>query len=896
MRRPLRVLAGRGAAVAAAAVALAVASRLGGGAEARREPPRPLTAAASADAGAASPAAQAEALEVALRLVDAVGGARFEVPGADAAERALSAHWRKLRPPFVSASGAGARFLTSVALRTSETETPRPLPDAKGKPWTPEARLWNLNEGSFEQREAIWVPAPSSARFTVHVPAGAVLTFAQGTLEVPRAPVTFVVRVTDQLGAAHEVHRGVLAPSVAPRWQDARCDLSAFAGQTVELELHVEPPPAPAPTPARAEPRPKKNRVTKPAPAPKSAPVVALWGNPTVLARTQPRVPYNVLWIVVDALRPDAIASFHDAEDDAKKRAAPHPPLEALLPEIPGLTPALDALSRRGVRFTSAYSPATWTRPGTVAMLAGARSTELGLDLEKWMLPREMVARFYASEPPLLPLALRRHGAVAHAIVDNVFLTGYAPVGVELGFERVVDHRYATRDTALVTEDAKAFLREHGGSRFFLFVNYDAPHEPWDPPAEMRARVPPPPAGPKDPLTRLYLAEVAKDDAAIGELVAEVERLGLRERTVVVVAADHGETLSSAHDGAVGPERTPVRFHHAAGNYEETTRVPILLVAPGLLPEGGVVRARVRTTDLAPTLNELLGLEPHPRTTGRSLVALARGGQEAGERVVVTEGRGLRAVMHGRYRLLVREGPARTTVRRGKAVTTDVELYDLEADPGERHDIAPERPDLVAEMRARLEAGLVGAPVPGAAHHAEPAPAPQTVRLRWAGGPSPRRVSGFLTVGDEQTKVKATEVRPVQIGRDAFRHQGARIEVAFTTSPTAPMGLDLVVDPPGAPVTWELYLDDAPWPEDHVLGGPYGVARPALRRGLLDLEGRLAAAGRALPPIDPARDVGLFVLRDRGGEPAPPGVPDEAAEEMARLLRAWGYAHGPGAR
>src|SRR6185369_6045163 len=114
----------------------------------------------------------------------------------------------------------------------------------------------------------------------------------------------------------------------------------------------------------------------------------------TILARTQTRVPYNVLWIVVDALRPDVLASFHDDADDAAKLAAKTPPMEALLPKVPGLTPAIDELGQRGVRFVHAYSGGAWTRPGTLAMLSGARSTELGIDTTAWVVPQAEAARF----------------------------------------------------------------------------------------------------------------------------------------------------------------------------------------------------------------------------------------------------------------------------------------------------------------------------------------------------------------------------------------------------------------------------------------------------------------------------------------------------------------------
>src|SRR5690606_12920053 len=123
----------------------------------------------------------------------------------------------------------------------------------------------------------------------------------------------------DARGALHELHRHALAPAAARRWTEASCDLSAFAGQSVELRLSNEVaragapdrrstaraprPRAPAP-PASAYGGPGNGRpdldagvVREDALASPGSPV-AVWGNPTLLARTRPRVPYNVLWIV----------------------------------------------------------------------------------------------------------------------------------------------------------------------------------------------------------------------------------------------------------------------------------------------------------------------------------------------------------------------------------------------------------------------------------------------------------------------------------------------------------------------------------------------------------------------------------------------------------------------
>jgi arylsulfatase A-like enzyme len=905
--------------------AATVAWRAGGGADARVPPPRlgePSAAVTGAPRDAGREGAEgAEGYEVKTRLIDALGLARIDVPGLAGSQAAFQGYWRKMAGPWVHPAGTGASLVTTLALRTSTEETQWAVTTHDGGTWAPPARVWNMNEGSYDQREAIFAPPPATLTFRMTLPPRARLRVAPAVasgIDLEDAPrkregegarrasgtIRFEVDVVDAAGATHGVFETTVDAGGGHAWRDADVDLSAWAGQPVEVVLRTA------------------------ADTPVTGGALALWGDPVVVSKGPTRLPYNVLWIVVDALRPDVVARLHDPDDDRAKRSAARPPLEALLPEVPGLMPSIDALAARGVHFAHAWSAAAWTRPGTLAMLTGERSSELGVDTTAWVLPPGEARRYYASDPPLLPLVLRKSGVVTAAFVNNFFMSGYSAVGVDMGFEHLTDHRYRTRDTAEIERDALGWLDAHGGDRFFLFANFNSPHEPYDPTPEMLARIPAAPGGaPLDPQVRAYMAEGAKDDAAIGALLAKIEALGLTKTTLVVVTSDHGETLSSAHD-AMGLGHMPMRFHHAVGNYEETTRIPIVMALPGVLDGGRAIADRVRNVDIAPTVLDAEGLEADPRMSGRSMLPLVRGRREAEPRVVISEGRASRAVLWGSWRLVLHDPVARPAAAAPsplsvppvaaptpgaksdkdpeEARTFEDELYDLATDPGERHNVARQHPDVVAELRARLAAGLANVPAADA-RPPEPEGPPPTLRVRFAGGGQVHRVVGALTVGDGKHPATVT-VDPSGIAREAVRIDGQVVDFALATSREAAVGFDVRIEPPGAPVTWQLYLDDAPWPEGHTFAGPFGLPAVAAKGGIASDEARDELYAATAPTIDPARDLGVFFTRDRpgsgkatsgpgesdtGDDPGAGGPGSAAKKEMQRVLEQWGYAHKP---
>jgi arylsulfatase A-like enzyme len=839
-------------------------------------------------AAAASPKTPVDSTDrgVALRLVDLLSDATYVSPKLPDGFATLRKHWRRMKAPYVGPRGALGKTVQHVALTVSTGEVPLSVDVGGGRRWAPDAQTWNMSEGSYSQREAIFAPAPTTIRYRLAIPDGATLETAVALAAGTLAPVTFEVAASDPREGRKVLATRKLSPHEPPKWNEMSVDLAAYGGRTIDLELVTTAPPGTVEVPA------------------------ALWGSPVVLAPGASDVPFNVLWIVVDATRPDAIASLHDDTRDELMAHAPVPPLDAWLPKMPAIAPNLDALAKRGVAFTRAWSGAAWTRPGTVAMLAGMRSSELGLDTTQWILPQSDISRFYASRPPMLPILLRPHGVVTRAFVNNYFMIGYARAGVETGFEGIDDHRYATRDTDEIARGTIAWLEKHAGERFALFCNFNSPHSPYLPPPDMLARVPPAPDAPKDPRIRKYLAEIAKDDAAIGTILAKLDELHLRERTIVVMTADHAETLSEAHDDTVpGIDDHPMsqRFHHASSIWDETTRVPLIVSLPGTLPEGAKITVPVQSTDILPTILDLEHVAKDPRITGRSLVPIARdpNGAEARREVpIVVEGRGTRAILVGKWRYVERDPIAETVIVPGKGpVHWKQELYDLERDPGERENVADSEPDVVRSMREKLAAAMVHAKTAAAAasdalagstHVLAASSSRPKVHLRFVGAGKAHRITGTITVAkDEGGIVPKLGATPIGIPPESLREADGKLEIALSTVPGAVVGIDLDVDPPTARLAWQLYLDDHPFPTDRAYGGPFGLASKDLADGLVTELARQVATATVSPTIDPFRELGMFVTRDHVGDELEfdRATGDEADHEIDDMLRQWGYAH-----
>jgi uncharacterized sulfatase len=167
----------------------------------------------------------------------------------------------------------------------------------------------------------------------------------------------------------------------------------------------------------------------------------------------------------------------------------------------------------------------------------------------------------------------------------------------------------------------------------------------------------------KEAVRDLYRAEVAAVDSAVGEVFNQIDELGLKEDTLVVLIADHGEELWE-HGGV----------EHGHTVYDEILRVPFIMRRPGHLATGRRVEEQVRIVDAAPTVLDLLSLPVPPGLDGQSLLPILQGKENApriafAENMLFAEERTALRTQNHKY---VRWADGRE------------EVYDLASDPAER--------------------------------------------------------------------------------------------------------------------------------------------------------------------------------------------------------------------
>ena len=332
-------------------------------------------------------------------------------------------------------------------------------------------------------------------------------------------------------------------------------------------------------------------------------------------------------------------------------------------------TPAIDGLRRDGILFARAYSHVPLTLPSHSSIFSGELPSVHGV--------RDNVGyRYDAKRFPTLAGELGGAGYATAGFVSAYVLREETGVGAGFAtWDDDVRRRYqevlgnSQRPGRETVAAALGWLAKVGDRPFFLFVHLYDPHSPYAPPEPFASRY-----------QRPYDGEVAAADAAVGELLAGLRQRGLYDRAVVVLLSDHGEGL-----GEHGEQE------HGVLLYRETLQVPLLLKLPGGRRAGSTVEQPVGLVDVFPTLLVLTGVQPRrtPSVAGRSLLDPTPTGRDLYAETYYPR-------LHFGWSELISILRDRDHYIHGPTP----ELFDVLADPSERHDVLRERRRVYAELRA----------------------------------------------------------------------------------------------------------------------------------------------------------------------------------------------------
>jgi len=341
----------------------------------------------------------------------------------------------------------------------------------------------------------------------------------------------------------------------------------------------------------------------------------------------------------------------------------------------PVTTAATDAVAAEGAAFLTAVAPSPITLVSHSSLFTGQdpfvhgvrNNGDFALAAEALTLAEVLADRGWTNAAFIGAAVLdRRYG------LDQGFLTYDDEI---IGTDATGMLAYARRPGDEVVDAALRWLGDSVADRTFVWVHLYDPHAPYEPPEPERSRYSENP----------YDGAIAYTDRMVGKLLDGYRRLGRYEETLVVLVADHGESLNDHQ------ERT-----HGVFVYDATVKIPLVMRGPGIEP-GARIASPAALIDVMPTVLGLVGIEIPASVDGRDLGRVVRGGLAIdGDRAIYVESllpqlsfgwSPLRGLRTERWKYI--QGAA-------------AELYDLKADPAELEDLALQRADVVAEMSQRL--------------------------------------------------------------------------------------------------------------------------------------------------------------------------------------------------
>ena len=381
-------------------------------------------------------------------------------------------------------------------------------------------------------------------------------------------------------------------------------------------------------------------------------------------------------------------------------------------------TPNLDRMAAEGMKFTDFYSAASICSPSRAALMTGCypprvgitkvlfRRDNIGLNPKEVTIADVLKGQGYATScvgkwhlghlPEFLPTSNgfdSYFGLPYSNDMDGIKgkdrnldrawrEKDYSPWGVPLMRDKEIIEQPAVQTTLTerYTDEAVSFIHKNKDKPFFLYMPHTMPHVPLFVSNDFYV---------KD-VFKAYKATIEQIDHSVGRVFAALKKAGVDKKTLVIYTSDNGPWLSKKHHGGSALPLRDGKFT----TYEGGMREPCIMRWPGKIPAGKVCTEVCGTIDVLPTFAKLAGAPlPSDRVIdGKNiwpLMAGKSGAKSPHEAYFYYRGTTLEAVRSGRWKL-----------RRSRK---SMELYDLQADIGEKNNLAQNHPDIVQRLTKTME-------------------------------------------------------------------------------------------------------------------------------------------------------------------------------------------------
>lgn len=395
-------------------------------------------------------------------------------------------------------------------------------------------------------------------------------------------------------------------------------------------------------------------------------------------------------------------------------------------------TPHIDSLAASGSRFTSWYSNAPICSPSRASLLTGRYPQRVGVPgnvgagyAERGLYPSEITLAELLKQngyrtglsgkwhlggaPECRPPAqgFEESFGFYNGCIDyysHIFywgLGGGVPPMYDLwkNGQEVWENGQYLND--LIIREAQRFIRNHREEPFFLYVPFNAPHYPMHASPEYWERV----SHIQDPHRRAQAAMVSVLDDGVGAVVAEIERNGLRNDTLIFFISDNGPSaeernlLDDSREVYRGGSSGEFRGHKF-DLFEGGIRVPAIASRPGVIPQGRVIEELTATIDVYPTVAEFAGAPlPTDRTIdGKSIAPLLIQNTGASHDAIFWESGNQSAVRQGDWKLIL------VSSNKDKPNPINQEfLFNIKDDPRETTNLADQKPEFVNDLKEKID-------------------------------------------------------------------------------------------------------------------------------------------------------------------------------------------------